>query len=241
MQKEEKENNVDVDFTKGLPMEDNKRIIGHASFDPMTIKTIEGKIAVVSQMPITEANMALLTTLDNLPDSFQGFIIKLKPNTIALLTKKGSIYIEISLNILKSLTVFQAFLGYYHQLLAEFPDLINYTELYEATERCTVTIPSPNGYIPHPTLPVCYVTKHFYVVVHAETMIFDKLRVTLAAKKANLEIDKSMDYLKKEGVSDKELREMFDLDERSFYRWKKKTEQLTDTVSVTKSYQNQPV
>lgn len=232
MQKEEKEISIDVDFMARPPTEDNHPIIGHASFQPMTIRTVEGKIATISQMPMKEANMALLTSLDNLPESLQGFILKLKPNTIALLTKKDSIYIEISLNILKSFTVFQSFLGCYHQLLAEFPALTNYIELLEATEHCTV-IPPKGVQVPPDYPKEAWITRHFYVVVHVETMILDKLRITIAAKSENLDYAKSIDYFSKQGISDKEIQKMFQLDDRAFYRWKAKAKQVTDTVSVT--------
>lgn len=244
MQNGEKEQvNVDIDFSTRLPEDgDNSMpIIGHvsnidhASLRPLTIKTVEGKIATISQMPIAEANMALLTTMDNLPDSLQGLIVQLKSNTVAIFNKKGSVYIEISLNILRSVDVFQSFLGCYHQLLVEFPTLTNFIELCEATEKYTVKkAVTPKGDQTH-LLKECFVTRHFYIVVHVEELILDKLRVTLAAKSENLDIAKSMSYLSKEGISDKELQQMFQLDERSFYRWRAKAKQVSDSVSVAEN------
>ncbi len=243
MQKEEKQFKVDIDFSTRLPEEGDNSIpiighlsnINHASLQPLTIKTVEGKITTISQMPIAEANMGLLTSLDNLPDSLQEFIGKLKSNTVAIFNKKGSVYIEISLTILRSVDVFQSFLGYYHQLLAEFPALTNYCELCEATEKYTVKKAiTPKGDQTH-LLKECFVTRHFYIIVHVEELILDKLEVTLAAKSENLDIAKSMSYLSKEGVSDKELQKMFQLDERAFYRWKAKAKVVTDRVSVAEN------
>ena len=209
----------------------NTRIIGHASSDPLRITT-EGKLDVITQFSSEDANMQLLTNLENLPKCVKDFIDRLQPNTIVLFDKNGVVHIEVSLSILRSLNCFQAFLSFYHTLLSEFPQLTPYVELYEATEQAIIqAILSTNPKKYDKPMPI-WLTRHFYVVIHVQTMILDKLRLTLSAKDETFDIAASVDYLSKHGLSDDELQKTLGVTERTIYRYKAKLEKKgTDKLS----------
>ncbi|MGA2683186.1 MAG: hypothetical protein ABSF44_15470, partial [Candidatus Bathyarchaeia archaeon] len=120
----------------------------------------DGKIAVIKRCE--DESMTLLTDVGNLPTSVQQFIAKLAPNTVAVFDAHGTIYIEVTMSLLKTMQTLKAFLSFYRVLLAEFPMLTNYVELNEKS------VPARSTYkevVTHVWMP-----SHFYVVIRVKEM-----------------------------------------------------------------------
>jgi len=203
-------------------------IIGHASSQPLRLKTIEGEIAVITQMK--EANMEPLATLENLPNDVRMLITWLKPNTLALYDKDDAVYVEITLAILRSYNCFMAFLSAYHYFLAPLP-LKPYVELVEATEQATYQARLSSNPEKYGEPMDIWLTRHFYVAIHVKDMILDGLKFTFASKNENADIAGAVDYLSRHGLSDSELEKDFGVTERTIQRYKLEIKKKGDKLS----------
>lgn len=203
----------------------NTPIIGHASHEALTLITegIEDTIPQIDQ----DESMTVLTNLDDLPKSVRVFVGRLQPNIIAVFDKEGTVYIEISLNILRNTTCFQMFLSFYHSLLAEFPDLKPYISMREATELChQVTQGTEKLDTPIPI----WITRNFYVTINVPDLLIEKLHSHFLPDE--YPTAESFSYLLAHGFDKEALSTTFNVSRTTLFKYQAKNKKSNDCTPL---------